>query len=424
MKRHNLMLDMLSVVICCGVSLVAAGDWTKWRGPNGNGIVDASEFNPQSLAGRPHLAWQSNVGVGYAAVAVRGNRLYAIGNRTVDRGSDSVGMDTVYCLDARTGREIWRYSYPCTTDTGYPGPTASPVVDGDRLYTLSDDTGDLFCLDAETGAVRWKVNTIEAFGAEPPHQGFGFSGSPVIDGKLLLLNLNTAGIALDKMTGTKIWASPPGPCSYSTPVLFDRNERRKAALFGAGHLFILDVATGTVDADFDWDTFANENSADPLVIGNRFFISSAYDTGCALVELTKDGLKKVWQNKNLSNLFTSSVYLNGHIFGIDELRRRNSLRCLDPKTGDIKWSEKMDFSSLIAIGDQLLVLTERGELKLVEATAEAYRETASVKIAAQARNAASGSSNRAYWWTNPVLANGRLYIRSDQGDLVCLDVSR
>ncbi len=395
----------------------SGADWTKWRGPHGNGITDETDWDPNALAGRPKVVWESQVGLGYSSVAVRGDHLYTIGHKLTRADDDTSGVDTVYCLDSLTGKEVWRFSYPCTTDDGYPGPTATPVIDGDWLYTISDDSGDLFCLNAATGSVRWRVNVISKFAAESPHPGFGYSGSAVIEGGLLLLNINTGGMALDVNTGEKIWGSKPGPCSYSSPVVFDHQGKRLEALFGAKKLFILDVASGAVRASHPWDTFANENSADPLVIGDRIFISSSYDMGCALLKLSDGGLELLWQNKELGNLFTSSVYLDGFVYGIDGLRRRNNLKCLQLETGKVMWSERMDFAALIAADNKLIIITERGLLKIVEATSAEYREIASAKV--MGTSAKRGS----HWWTNPVLANSHLWVRSDKGDLVCVDMS-
>jgi outer membrane protein assembly factor BamB len=416
-KGKNVLI-ILAVLLLCWAAQASATDWTAWRGPFGNGVTDETEWDPLLLQGRPQLLWEANVGVGYAAVAVKGERLYTIGNRA-DASGNGKGFDTVYCLDKRTGKELWRFSYPCETDDSYPGPTSTPVLDGDRLYTLSDDTGDLFCFNALDGTVRWHVNVVAAHSAEPPWQGFGYSSSPVIEGNLLLLNLSSAGLALDKLTGKKVWSSAPGPCSYSTPVVFNRQGKRTIALFGAKRLFLLDPTTGAEQASFPWDTFANENSADPLVFGDHIFISSAYDKGCALLKMAPEGLEPVWQSEVLSNLFTSSVYLDGFIYGIDDHRRRNTLRCIEAQTGKLRWSQKIDFGSLIAAAGKLIVLTERGELKIAEATPEAYREIVSANLVQASSARASGTKRkRAFWWTNPVMVDGVLYLRSDRGDLV------
>ena len=424
MNRKMLAAGLLLVLFLANAGFTVAADWTKWRGPYRNGITDETNWTPKALEGNPKILWETNLGLGYSAVAVKGDRLYAMGNKEIITGDDTVGVDIIYCFHARTGKEIWRYTYRCQTDETWPGPTASPVLDGDRLYTLSDDTGDLFCLNALDGRVHWKRNVVAEFETVPPYDGVGYAGSPYIEGDLVMFNLNTSGIALDKMTGETVWASDPGRCSFSTPVVFHREDKKKIALFGARYLFILDLLTGKVEGSFAWETSSNENTADPIVVGDEVFISSAYGQGCALLKITDGDPEPIWQNKAMRNQFTSSVYIDGYVYGIDGDRRRCSLRCIDFKTGESMWSQRMAFASLIAANDRLIILDEDGVLHIAEVTPEAYREIVSAKVQRSAGGARLRGRNRTYWWTNPVLTSGLLFVRSDKGDLVCIDVSR
>ena len=418
---------VLAVCILPWIGLNAAQgtDWTKWRGPNGNGIVNDAKWDPQAISGSPKIVWDANLGLGYSAVAVKGDRLYAMGNVEKNSNGITTGTDIIYCFHARTGEELWRYTYPCRTDDVWPGPSASPVVDEDRLYTICDDTGDLFCLNALTGKVIWKRNVVKEFGTVPPYDGVGYAGSACVEGDLVLYNLNTAGIALNKYTGKTVWASQSGRCSFSTPVVFDHQSKRKVALFGAKSLFILDVSTGKVLSSYPWKTNCNENTADPIIDGNRIFISSAYGMGCALFNMNGHHLDLVWKHNDLNNQFTSNIYINGYVYGINEERsHRNAFKCIELNTGKVMWSQNMEFGSLIAADNKLLFLDEKGMLFIVEATHKGYNEIASGKVFINAPSRGKGRNrNRSYWWTNPVLVNGYLYVRSDKGYLVCLDMT-
>lgn len=418
---------LVTALVFIFTATVFGGDWTKWRGPNGTGIVADDDWDPAALIGNPDIVWETKLGLGYASVAIQDGRLYALGNKEVVAGGDTVGVDIIYCLNSRTGKEIWRYAYRCQTDDTWPGPTASPVLDGDRLYTLCDDTGDLFCLNALDGRVLWKRNVVEEFGTVAPYDGVGYAGSTIIEGDLALFNLNTAGIALNKCTGETVWASDPGRCSFSTPVVFEHQGERKIALFGARFFFILDLETGAVECSYPWETSANENTADPIIDGDRIFISSAYGQGCALLRLTGDSLELVWQNHELNNQFTSSVFIDGYVYGIDGHRPRCTLKCIDIETGEVMWSERMRFSSLIAADEKLIILDEDGVLHIVEVTPEEFREIASGKVqrsASSIQPRGPRGRNRVFWWTNPVLVDGYLYVRSDKGDFACLDLSK
>ena len=408
-----------------GLSLVLAGlapaqDWPTWRGPNRNGIVEQAQWNPQSLVGEPKVLWEKAIGLGYSAVAVQGDRVYAVGNN----GQTESGKDVVYCLDAGSGHEIWTYAYTCVTDNLWPGPSATPVVDDDKLYTICDDTGELFCLNVSKGRLLWKVDMVETYGCTPPYDGVGYSGSPVIEGDLIVLNMNSAGIALNKKTGQKVWASAPGRCSFSTPVIFTQGAKKKVALFGADYLFILDLATGRIDGKHPWKTNCNENSADPIVFQDKVFVSSCYGVGGGLMRLGNGDPIPVWKSMALSNLFGSSIYRDGYLYGIDGERRRNALKCVEAETGEVRWSEKVDFGSFIAVNGQLVFLSETGELRVVEAVPEKYIERARSRVRRTLPQNLQGRGRMrdVFWWTTPVLAHGRLYLRSDKGHLLCLDV--
>src|SRR5262249_49798899 len=153
----------------------------------------------------PPRLWTAQVGEGYSSVAVKDGRLYTMGN--------AGGKDTVYCLDAGTGRTLWRFSYPCPAgDQG--GTRATPTVEGDRLYTLSRE-GQAFCLNAASGAKVWGKDLARETGAESPR--WGFAGSPLVYGKLVIYNVGSAGTALDRSTGRVVWKSASHVAGYASP---------------------------------------------------------------------------------------------------------------------------------------------------------------------------------------------------------------
>ena len=163
-----------------------ADDWTSWRGPNGDGISLETDWDPGALSGDPRILWKVNVGFGFSSVSVKGKKLYTMGNIK--------DQDIVFCLDTESGKVIWTHSYQCTPGD-YRGPRATPVVDEGYVYTLSRE-GHLHCLSAKNGKVRWKRHLADDFGVEIPSSGF--SGSPVIDGDLLVLNAGKHGTVLNK----------------------------------------------------------------------------------------------------------------------------------------------------------------------------------------------------------------------------------
>src|SRR6516225_11789311 len=132
------------IIVAVFIPILSAADWPCWRGPNHNGISVESLRDATWPAGGPRIAWRTRVGTGFSAVAVSDGRLYTLGN--------SDDQDTVYCLDAVKGKKVWKYSYDAPRDPKAfeGGPTATPAVDGGRVYSLGR-RGDLLCLDAANG---------------------------------------------------------------------------------------------------------------------------------------------------------------------------------------------------------------------------------------------------------------------------------
>jgi len=373
-------------------------DWPRWRGPEGTGISAETGWDPQAVASGADVVWKAQVGSGYSAVSVAGGRLYTMGNNGRE--------DTVYCLDAGSGKTVWTYSYPCGTG-GYPGPRATPTVDGDRLYTLSRE-GHLHCLDARNGKLVWQRHLVRDFRAQPPT--WGFASSAVVSGDLVVVNACMSGVALDKTTGREVWVSRAGRGSYAAAVIYDDAGTRYAAIFGARALYGVELETGRVSWSFDWYTDNDVHAADPIVVGNRIFISSGYDTGCALLELGGRKPKLLWQSRIMRNHFSSSLYLDGYVYGSDGQAGGGYLRCIDFDTGREMWSFRSGMVSLISAAGKLIVLQERGELFVLEATPRGIEEHSRARVLSN------------IVWTPPVLANGLLYCRNVAGELVCIDM--
>jgi outer membrane protein assembly factor BamB len=313
----------------------------------------------------------------------------------------------VTCFKADTGDVIWKHSYPQALEPkNYEGgPNATPTVDGDRVYACSKDA-ELFCLDAAKGTVIWSKKLAEELGTKKPT--WAYASSVLVEGDLLLLNVGSAGTALNKQDGKVVWSNGKDVANYSTPVPFDANGKRAIALFTKDHIAGLLVADGKELWRFPWKTDYDINAADPIISGNEVFISSGYNHGAALLKIADGKPEKVWQNKNMRNHFNSCVLWQEHLYGVDE----KELRCIVWKTGEVKWGDpKFGKGSLMMADGKLIGLGERGGLLIAEATPKEYKPLARAQVI-------GGKC-----WTAPVLANGRVYCRNAAGDVVCLDVS-
>ncbi len=400
--NRTMCLTYVVAALACGAALDAA-EWPFWRGPNHNSRTEES-VNPAKFTGTPKPIWTINVGEGYAGVSVAGGRAFTLGHRE--------GEDTLFCLDVATGREVWKRSYPSARGgTGFPGPQSTPVVDGDRLYTVSRE-GHVYCFDARSGRIVWQQDLPKEFGARRPR--WDFSAAVRIVGDLALINANQHGIALDKRTGRKIWASPSGIGNYSVPALYQAGRETRIAIFGQKHLHGVSLKDGRLLWSFPWDNEYNISATDAEVEGTRIFITSAYNTGSAVLDIASGKPEVVWQNKTLQSNFGSCIIHDGAIYGFHgEAGKRVEFKCLDLKDGRELWAERLPFGAFIVAAGQLVMVTERGDLILARLQKTGYEEIA--------RAEASKTTGR--YWTQPSLAGGRLFIRCSKGDVTAFDVS-
>lgn len=410
MNSHPIMIrcakaiSLLSVSCFLAVS-THANDWSRWRGPDLNGISTETGWQTQWPADGPRQLWKASVGMGFSSVTVSQDRLYTLGN-------DGDATDFVSCLDAATGAKIWKYSYPCPLDPKYyeGGTSSTPTVDADRVFTISRK-GDLFCLDAATGKVIWSKNVATDLGNEIPT--WGFAGSPLVEGDLLILNVGSAGLALNKKTGTVVWQSGHDASGYSTPVPMGSGADRVVVMQLFQSVAAIKVADGKVAWSFPWKTMYDVNAADPIISNGKMFISSGYGHGAVMLDISQGKPTVVWENKDFRNHINSSVLWKGYLYGVDDVSNtRYELKCVSWETGQIKWGEpKFGKGSLIIADGKIIGLADKGELYVAEPTPDGFKPISHAQVI-------GGKC-----WTTPVLANGRIYCRNSKGDLVCLDVS-
>lgn len=385
--------SILSLGTLSSIAPAHAEDWSQWRGPNRNGASTESTWNASS----PRKVWQASIGQGYSSIAVARGKVYSVGNN----GSS----DTVFCFDANKGGVIWKRSYPCGAGD-YEGPRATPVLDGNRVYTLSRE-GQALCLDADTGRVIWQKGLAQSVRAPMPI--WGFAGSVLIDGNTAYYNINGGGTAVDKNTGRLLWTSEVSEAGYSSPIIYTIAGQRVLVIMSSVGLVGINPTNGRKIWSYGWDTPNKVNAADPIAVGDSLFISSGYDKGCALINIVGGRPRLAYQNRNMRNHFHTSVLVDGYLYGNDQ----GNFKCIELKTGRQMWREGgLGMGGLIVANKKLIVLNERGELTVVATNPNRYQEMSRVKIL-------DGSC-----WTDPVLANGKIYARNHEGTLICVDVKQ
>ncbi len=386
-------------------SPLRAEDWPNWRGPHHNGISTESGWLAKWPADGPPQLWKTSVGLGFSSVAVCNGRACTMGNQK--------DIDTVFCLDAETGKLLWKQSYPCPTDAHFyeGGTSATPTVEGNSVFTLSK-RGDLFCFGAGDGKIVWSKNIAKELSLEIPM--WGFASSALIEGKLLLLNVGSCGAAFDKSSGAVVWSTGTIASGYSTPVSCSFGGKPALALMTSTGAAGVDMATGAKLWQYllkaDWKIHA----ADPVPAGDRLFVSSMYAGSGALLQIQDGTAKAVWQNGNLRNQFNSSVLVDGFLYGVDGWAGPTSdasLKCVDLQNGSVKWNyPDLGGGALMVADGKIIALSDKGELFTAPVSPQSFTPISRAQVLG------------GRCWTVPVLANGRLYCRNGKGDLICLDV--
>ena len=386
----------------------APADWPQWRGPERTGISRETGLAKEWPASGPQVAFTiSGLGNGYGAVAVAGDRIFVQGLRN--------GQSLVHSLNRTDGQYVWSKSLGsgASNDRG-PGPRATPTVDGDRVYVLSE-TGTLICLSVGNGTTLWQRNILRDFNGR--NIQWLISESPLVDGNHLIVTPGGSGatmVALDKMTGRTVWTSKDlsDGAGYSSPVVADVQGVRVIATLTdqAG------VGVRASDGKLMWRerSAANgiANIATPVFSGNRVFYTSAYDTGGSLLTLTRQGeelrAQETYFTRNMQNHHGGVILLDGTLYGFSDA----ILTAIDFASGRRLWQHRSVGKGALTYADgRFYLVGENGVVGLADMTPTGYRETGRFEIADLG------------WptWAHPVVSGGRLYIRN-QGNLTAYDV--
>lgn len=387
--------------------LIGAADWPQFLGPARDGTSAETGLARSWPATGPPVVWEKKVGAGWSGPVVADGRLILF-HRLGDK-------EVVECLDAATGKEHWRHEYPATYRDDFnfdEGPRATPLSAGGRVYTLGA-AGDLLCLDLKTGRRVWTRNVNDDYQVRKGF--FGVGTSPLLEDGLLLVNVGGKGagvVAFAADTGKEVWKATDDAASYSSPVAATLHGKRQVIFFTREGVLSLAPRTGEVLFRVPRRARINSsvNAAVPLVVGDLLFVSASYNVGAALFRVRPDGPPhEVWKaDEVLSNHYNTSVHHGGYLYGIDGRQEYGPrLRCVELKTGKVRWTrDKFGCAVFIVADGHLLGLTEHGDLVLIEATPEAYREKARATVLAKGCRA------------HVALADGRLYGR-DGTKLVC-----
>lgn len=399
---------MVSTATPQAVELQDSDAWPHFLGPRRDGSAPTARIAVWPQDG-PTVRWRRDVGEGFAGPAATAEQLLLF-HRVADQ-------EVLESLDAATGRPMWTASYATSyrDDFGFDeGPRATPTIAQGRVFTFGAQ-GKLQAVDLASGQVLWSVDTHARFGVRKGF--FGAATAPLVDGDRVLVNVGGRGagiVAFDTASGEVLWTATDDEASYSAPVTAELAGRHSALFFTRNGLLEIDPASGQVRADYAWRSRSRSsvNAATPLVIGQRIYLSASYGTGAVLLQRGDDGFTPVWSSDDvLTNHYATSVHHRGYLYGFHGRQEYGqSLRAVELSSGKVAWEiERFGAGTLLLVGERLLILRERGELVLSEATPEAFRPLASARIL--------GGTVRAY----PALANHLLFARNGS-ELVAVEL--
>lgn len=412
--RLQVGLIAISIAVA-GSPTAAAADWPQWRGPNRDGISPETGLLKEWPEQGPKLLWQvKDLGDGYGAPSVVDGKLYVVVNEGLEK-------ESVKSLDGTDGKELWSTPIGKVGNPdqrpNYPAARSTPTVAGNSLYALGSD-GDLACLETASGKIRWQRNLRSDFGGAPGE--WAYAESPLIDGDLVIAapgGDDAALVALNRETGEVVWkAAVPGSeaAGYASVVIAEVEEVKQYIAFLGIGLVGVDAETG----EFRWlydQTKGIANSPTP-VVHDGYIYSGAGRAGGGLVRLKpeQDGVEveEIYFSPRLPHAQGGFVLIGDYLYGGGS----QTLMCIDFKTGEVQWEQRMPAASSLCYADDRLYLhAENGEVLLVEATPEAYREHGRFSPPDQPDRGQSRA------WAYPVIADGRLYIR-DLGTLWCYEI--
>ena len=423
MNERPCLIGVLLVLLAAGFA--RGEDWPQWRGPGRTGATDEPSGHPAGWP--PKQLWAADVGRGGTSPILADGKVFVLGWQGRGKGK---GDDGVFCLDAATGKQLWKQTYAsryygrhATGDKGrYGGPNSTPTYDPQtkRLYTLGLD-GDFCCWDVADGGKRvWAKNLYDEFRVpQRPNVGggkrdFGFSSAPLIHGDVVILDVGgRAGlvIAFDKGTGAVRWQSQSkelaGSSGGPAPMAFGNLEA--VASLGLTKLVVTRIDKGHEGqtlAETRWQTQFACNIATPGVAGDHVVLTSAYNVKrTALFRIAPGRARQAWKAREHCTV-SSPVVHGGKVF-----LAGGALTCLDAGTGRKKWSvgNLGQGGSCIATGDGKLIGAGRGRVILVE--------VATGKQLAEHKGVPSG-------WPSVAFGDGIILCKDDRGKVVALSVKQ
>ena len=390
---------------------MAQDEWPRWRG------ADLSDHSPdQGLLKKwpqdgPEQVWlYKDAGIGYSGPAISGGKLITMGERD--------GDTYLIAINTKDGKELWSTKFAKGFKNNWGnGPRGTPTIDGDKVYALAPK-GEVVCMNIEDGSVIWKSDLVD-FGGKAPY--WGFSESVLVDKDKVVLTPGGgkgAIVALNKETGKLIWQSKEikDGAQYSSIIPIKHNGSDQYVQLFMKSL----VGVSASDGKLLWKTDWNGRTAvipTPIYKDGKIYISSGYNVGCKLIELSPDNkVSEVYNNDTIINHHGGVILIGDHLYGHSD---RGGWKCQNFATGEEVWRSKDLGKGAIHYADGMLYCLGEsdGTVTLVKADTKGWEETGRFKLSPQTKlRKPSGKI-----WTHPVVIGGNLYLR-DQEIIYCYRV--
>ncbi len=416
--RNSLFVAATLILLPSGLSM--ADDWPQWGGPQRDCIWREAGIVESLPPGLLPRVWSTSLGEGYSGPAVADGRVFITDYLPEER------QERVLCLSAETGDILWKHAYDVQYTVSYAhGPRATPVVDGNRVYTIGTQ-GDMFCFDVSDGKILWQKDFVQQYGTVLPN--WGMAASPLVDGDQLITLVGgrdgACVVSFDKLTGKELWRAIDDPAvGYAPPVIYDFDGLRQLIIWHPTAITSLNPKTGEAYWELPFDVQVGLTIPTPQRQGNRLFVTSFYN-GPRMLEVSSNppGAKLLWQGDSnserqtdgLHSIMPTPIFTESNIYGVCSY---GQLRCLDAKTGDRVWEtyeatgdDRWWNAFLIPNGDRVFICNEQGELIIARLTPEGYEEISRAQLIEPTRKV----RRRMTIWSHPAFAMKSVFARNDK----------
>lgn len=409
MPRRSL-IRTSCLMLAVAASPLAAQAWPQYHGPHHDRTARGSIELRDWAANGPPVRWKVSVKHGFSSFSVAGGRAFTLVERD--------GREACIALDADSGKEVWAAALGeskydrggvsgAPDNNGGDGPRSTPSCEGEFVYVF-DAQLVLHCLRSSDGAHVWRKDLIADFGGR--NIRWQNAASPLVVGGVVYVAGGGPGeslLAFDKTTGEVVWKDHDERITHATPIRAEIHGVEQIIFYVQKGLLSVAPDTGKLLWRIAYP-YRVSSAASPVVDGDVVYCSAGYGVGAGAfrIKKTDDGFETelLWRRRNkLMNHWSTPVVKDGHLYGMFGFKKygKGPLKCVDVRTGETAWSvDGFGPGNCILVGEDLVALSDKGEIVLIEARSDRYTELARADVL------------RGKCWSTPAFAAGQLYVRS------------